>query len=230
MSLVHLSRNPDRVVGPEFGQPRSSPCLLCTHQCSILTTREYVREPAAEFLGVMILVIFGNGAACQTTLSSNTRVSSSPAGVSSLFVLDGDSPPPLSHSCARYPVLKNRTPHTDLADATLQDALAVDFGFAVGLSLGAWVTSGISAGHINPAVTIAMATFRRDFPWRKVPAYIFAQLMGGLCGAGIVYANYIHAIDLVEGGRHIRTVPGTASLFATYAVRSTAFVLSFLAG
>ena len=65
-----------------------------------------------------------------------------------------------------------------------------------------------------------MATFRRDFHWRKVPVYIFSQVLGGLCGAGIVYANYIYAIDLVEGGRHIRTVPGTASLFATYAVRS----------
>lgn len=42
--------------------------------------------------------------------------------------------------------------------------------------------------------------------------------MGALCGAGIIYANYIHAIDLFEGGRHIRTVPGTASLFSTYAV------------
>ena len=97
--------------------------------------------------------------------------------------------------------------------------MSVDFGFAVGLALGSWVTRGISRGHINPAVTIAMATFQRDFPWRKVPIYIFAQVMGGLCGAGIVYANYIYAIDLVEGGRHIRTVPGTASLFATYAVR-----------
>ena len=70
-----------------------------------------------------------------------------------------------------------------------------------------------------------MATFR-DFPWRKVPAYIFAQTMGGLCGAGIIYANYIHAIDLVEGGRHIRTVPGTASLFSTYAVRTPPWVFS----
>ena len=87
-----------------------------------------------------------------------------------------------------------------------------------GIALGAWVSGGISGGHINPAVTLAFATLR-DFPWRKVPAYIFAQLMGGLCGAGIVYANYIHAIDLVEGGRHIRTVPGTAGLFSTYAVR-----------
>ena len=87
----------------------------------------------------------------------------------------------------------------------------------IGTALGVWISSGISGGHINPAVTIAFAACR-DFPWRKVPIYILAQLLGGLCGAGIIYANYIHAIDLVEGGRHIRTVPGTAGLFATYAV------------
>lgn len=44
--------------------------------------------------------------------------------------------------------------------------------------------------------------------------------MGGLVGAGLVYANYIHAIDIVEGGRHIRTQT-TASLFSTYAVSPT---------
>ena len=62
-----------------------------------------------------------------------------------------------------------------------------------------------------------LATFR-GFPWRKVPVYIFSQLMGALVGSLIVYANYINAIDVVEGGRHIRTVPGTANLFSTYAV------------
>jgi hypothetical protein len=45
-----------------------------------------------------------------------------------------------------------------------------------------------------------------------------AQLMGALCGAGCIYANYFHAIDIFEGGRGIRTVPGTAGLFSTYAV------------
>ena len=49
--------------------------------------------------------------------------------------------------------------------------------------------------------------------------YIAAQLLGGVCGAGIIYGNYVRAIDAVEGGRSIRTVPGTASLFGTYAVR-----------
>ncbi|KAI0328916.1 aquaporin [Cubamyces sp. BRFM 1775] len=139
--------------------------------------REYIREPAAEFFGVMILIIFGNGVDCQVVLSKNAQVAASPFG----------------------------------------DYLSLNFGWAVGTALGVWVSGGVSGGHINPAVTLALATFR-DFPWRKVPAYIFAQVMGGLCGAGIIYANYIHAIDLVEGGRHIRTVPGTASLFSTYAL------------
>ena len=47
--------------------------------------------------------------------------------------------------------------------------------------------------------------------------YIFAQLMGGLVGAALIYANYFHAIDIFEGGRGIRTLK-TASLFSTYAV------------
>lgn len=47
---------------------------------------------------------------------------------------------------------------------------------------------------------------------------MFSQLMGALVGAAIVYANYFHAIDIFEGGRGIRTVPGTAGLFSTYAV------------
>ena len=82
-----------------------------------------------------------------------------------------------------------------------------------------WVSGGISGGHINPAVTIAFATMR-DFPWWKVPGFIFAQTLGAFVAAAIIYGNYLGAIDIVEGGRGIRTVPGTASLFATYAVSS----------
>ena len=101
-----------------------------------------------------------------------------------------------------------------------------------------WVSGSISGGHINPAVrmksflsiypatylcpsvqvTLSLAVFR-GFPWKKVPVFIFAQVMGALCGAAIVYANYFHAIDLFEGGRGNRTL-STASLFATYAVSS----------
>jgi len=105
------------------------------------------------------------------------------------------------------------------------DYLSLNFGWAIGTALGVWVSGGISGGHINPAITLAFATYR-GFPWRKVPAYIFAQVMGGLVGAALVYANYIHAIDIVEGGRHIRTQT-TASLFSTYALPYMTNVSSF---
>ncbi|KAF9450558.1 major intrinsic protein superfamily membrane channel protein [Macrolepiota fuliginosa MF-IS2] len=138
--------------------------------------RMMIREPAAEFLGVAILIIFGNGVVCQTILSMNPAVAPFPRG----------------------------------------DWLGLNFGWAVGVAMGVWVSGGISGGHINPAVTLALAAFR-GFPWKKVPIYIFAQLMGGLVGSALVYANYIHAIDIVEGGRDIRTLK-TAGLFATYAL------------
>lgn len=46
--------------------------------------------------------------------------------------------------------------------------------------------------------------------------YIISQIMGGIVGAAVVYANYFHAIDLFEG-HGVRTL-STASLFSTYSV------------
>ncbi|KIM67687.1 hypothetical protein SCLCIDRAFT_1189699 [Scleroderma citrinum Foug A] len=138
--------------------------------------RASIREPLAEFLGTMILIIFGCGGNCQVVLSSNTAVASSPKG----------------------------------------DFLSLNFGWAIGAGIGVWVSGGVSGGHLNPAVTLALASVR-DFPWTKVPSYCIAQLLGAICGAGIVYANYYHAINVYEGGSGIRTISGTGHLFATYA-------------
>lgn len=81
-------------------------------------------------------------------------------------------------------------------------------------------TSGLSGGHINPAVTFAFCVFRKH-PWRKFPIYAVAQILGAMAGAAIVYGNYKSAIDVYEGGTTIRTVPGysktaTAGIFCTY--------------
>ena len=35
----------------------------------------------------------------------------------------------------------------------------------------------VSGAHLNPAVTIAFA-LRRNFPWKRVPGYVAAQLAG----------------------------------------------------
>ncbi|GLB39785.1 putative MIP aquaporin (TC 1.A.8) family protein [Lyophyllum shimeji] len=138
--------------------------------------KQLLREPIAEFTGVMILIIFGTGVDCQVVLSTNPGVASAAKG----------------------------------------EYLSISFGWAIGTAMGVWASAGISGGHINPAVTLALATWRR-FPWKKVPGYIFAQLMGGLVGAALVYANYFHALDIFEGGRGIRTLK-TAGLFSTYAL------------
>src|ERR1700685_2384225 len=45
----------------------------------------------------------------------------------------------------------------------------------------------VSGAHLNPAVSIAFA-LRRDFPWRRVPAYIISQLIGATLAALILHA------------------------------------------
>ncbi|KAF8876406.1 aquaporin-like protein [Infundibulicybe gibba] len=103
---------------------------------------------------------------------------------------------------------------TAVAPSPKGEYLSINFGWAVGTAMGVWVSGGVSGGHINPAITIALATYR-GFPWKKVPIYILAQFLGGITGAAIVYANYFHAIDISEGGRGVRTLT-TAALFTSY--------------
>jgi len=43
----------------------------------------------------------------------------------------------------------------------------------------------VSGAHLNPAVTLAFAV-RRNFPWRRVPGYLIAQLIGGLGAAAFL--------------------------------------------
>lgn len=74
-----------------------------------------------------------------------------------------------------------------------------------------------SGGHLNPAVTFANCVYR-GFPWYKFPYYTVAQVLGAMLGAVVVYANYISAIDLIEGGSGIRTINATAGVFSTYPV------------
>lgn len=118
-----------------------------------------------------------------------------------------------------------------VSSVTRGDWLSVSLGWAIGVATGVWSCAGISGGHINPAITLVMATSRK-FPWKKVPGYIFGQLMGGLVGAALVYATYFRAIDIYEGGNGVRTLK-TAGIFATYALPyvsdASAFFAEFLA-
>ncbi len=67
--------------------------------------------------------------------------------------------------------------------------LAIVFGWMIAVFVGVYITSGISGGHLNPAVTLAMATAGK-FKWELVPSYLLAQLLGAMIGALIVWVIY----------------------------------------
>ena len=99
------------------------------------------------------------------------------------------------------------------------DWLLITWGWGFAVAFAVYVAGGVSGAHINPAVTIAFAA-RRDFPWRKVPGYIAAQMVGAFLGALLVYIVYKASIDSYETAKHItrgdpNSVP-TYSIFATF--------------
>ena len=61
--------------------------------------------------------------------------------------------------------------------------VAITFGLIV---MGMIYAFGdISGAHMNPAVTIGFA-YAKKFPWKEVPAYVLAQLIGAFLASGIL--------------------------------------------
>jgi len=59
--------------------------------------------------------------------------------------------------------------------------IAIVWGLAVMVLV--YSVGHISGAHFNPAVTVAFATCKR-FPWKQVPAYVSAQLIGATLASG----------------------------------------------
>ena len=57
----------------------------------------------------------------------------------------------------------------------------------------------ISGAHLNPAVSFAFA-FRGDFPWSRVPAYVLAQILGGL--TAVVFLQWVLGVSASNGGTY----------------------------
>ncbi len=69
---------------------------------------------------------------------------------------------------------------------------AVPYGALVvapALMVGAIILfmGAVSGAHLNPAVSIAFA-LRGDFPWRRVPAYVVAQLLGAILATLLLWS------------------------------------------
>ena len=62
------------------------------------------------------------------------------------------------------------------------DSLAVALAFGLALAAVVAAVGHVSGAHVNPAVTLGMASTGK-FPWKSVPYYLGAQLVGAVLGA-----------------------------------------------
>ncbi len=75
--------------------------------------------------------------------------------------------------------------------------IAITFGWAIAVFVGVYVTAAASGAHLNPAVTIALATIGK-FEWALVPTYLAAQLLGAMLGALIMWVTYRQHFNATE--------------------------------
>ncbi len=93
--------------------------------------------------------------------------------------------------------------------------------FATGAALVALISAfePISGAHLNPAVTLASA-MEGGLVWADAPAYIAAQILGGIAGA--VAAHLMFGLPVISLSRHVRSGPAQAfsEFIATFGLLS----------
>ena len=67
--------------------------------------------------------------------------------------------------------------------------IVITTAWAMAVFVGAMSVARVSGAHLNPAVTIGLAT-AGNFPWADVPGYIVAQMIGAFIGAILVWLVY----------------------------------------
>ena len=73
--------------------------------------------------------------------------------------------------------------------------ITIAWGLAV--MCGVLIAGPYSGAHLNPALSIGLAA-AGSFPWASVPGYVAAQLLGGFCGAVLVYIYYKDHFDATD--------------------------------
>ena len=87
--------------------------------------------------------------------------------------------------------------------------MVITTGWAMAVAMAVYAVGKISGGHINPAVTLALAAVGK-FAWTNVPAYLAAQFLGGFLGAILVWLVYFPHWRETEGEAEKLAVFSTA--------------------
>jgi glycerol uptake facilitator protein len=113
--------------------------------------------------------------------------------------------------------------------------IVVTFGWGMAVTMAVYVAGATSGAHINPAVTISLATIG-EFEWALVPGYIVFQLLGGIVGACLAFLAYFahwkHTDDPATKLGVFSTSPGVRNPIAnlTTEIIGTAMLLLGILG
>ena len=88
------------------------------------------------------------------------------------------------------------------------DGAAIALAFGVVVSLIVSTIGPRSGAHVNPAVTIGFAV-DRQFPWREVPGYITAQMVGAFAGLLLLVAAFSTPTQLIQSNLAVAATSDT---------------------
>jgi len=155
------------------------------------------RKYLAELIGTFMLVLFGAGAAMISLLMSEGTARATEFNIG-IGALGG-----------------------------LGDWLAIGMAFGLVIAAAIYAFGHISGCHINPAVTIALASVGR-FPWKQVVPYISVQLIGAFLAALAMVAMLGTRAATVGGCGAPGPFPGVAPFQAYLAEAIGTFVLMYV--
>jgi glycerol uptake facilitator protein len=75
--------------------------------------------------------------------------------------------------------------------------IVIAAGWACAVTVAVYAVNAVSGAHLNPAVTIALASIGK-FEWARVPGYVLAQTAGAFFGSVLVWLTYFPHWPLTE--------------------------------
>lgn len=75
--------------------------------------------------------------------------------------------------------------------------VGISLAWGIAVFTGVFISADVSGAHLNPAVTLGLATAGK-FSWHMVPGYMAAQTLGAMLGTTLVWLTYKKQYDATE--------------------------------
>jgi glycerol uptake facilitator protein len=75
--------------------------------------------------------------------------------------------------------------------------IVITTGWALAVAVGVYAIGGLTGAHLNPAVTIGLASIG-SLGWDLVPWYLIGEMLGAFLGAVIVWLHYMPHWSITE--------------------------------